>query len=179
VEAENRNLQAEVRSLRGTIRGQEAQLKQLEAYAEEIRALQTELQETRRKLAAEQEQKHELMEAQARSQQDSNLEFALPSAGEMTPMAMVQLQHAAQRIRELEDLVVVMEERIQELKEALALQLQDFESERSFLFAEAERHRKAVDAASALLSRLKQKHEEELQMLRMDLEEKTAVILLA
>eukprot|EP00045_Choanoeca_perplexa_P013291 m.150135 g.150135 ORF g.150135 m.150135 type:complete len:1342 (-) comp16308_c0_seq2:50-4075(-) len=166
VEAENKVLSAEMQQLRQTMKAKDNQLKQLEQYAEDVASLQKELKDARQQLAQQREAHEEALEA-VRSTPPIDTALAQEIARDDAEAAMM----AAQQISTLEGLLRHQQERVEELKQALARQTEDALQQESFLQNEVARYSNAAVTAAESLQQLKQAYETEIELLKMDKED--------
>eukprot|EP00730_Choanoeca_flexa_P004538 TRINITY_DN11725_c0_g2_i3.p1 TRINITY_DN11725_c0_g2~~TRINITY_DN11725_c0_g2_i3.p1 ORF type:complete len:1364 (+),score=452.54 TRINITY_DN11725_c0_g2_i3:135-4226(+) len=171
VEAENKALTQEMGKLRQTMKAKDNQLRQLEQYAEDVASLQQELKEARAQLETERQQHQEELDS-VRATPPIDDDLAQEIARDDAEAAMM----AAQRISDLEDVVHHQQERIEELKRALAQQIEDAMNEQGFLRNEVERFSNAAVTAAESLQQLKEAYETEIELLKMDMEEKDKLL---
>lgn len=166
VEAENKVLSTQLQQLNQTMKAKDNQLKQLEQYAEDVANLQQELKEARQKLTKQRQEHTEALEM-VRSTPPIDTALAQEIARDDAEAAMM----AAQQISTLEGLLQHQQERVEELKQALARQTEDALQQEVYLQNEVARYSNAAMTAAESLHQLKQAYETEIELLKMDQED--------
>ncbi|EDQ85173.1 uncharacterized protein MONBRDRAFT_12160 [Monosiga brevicollis MX1] len=161
----NRDLQAELRTLRSELRDCHGQLEQLDSYAEEVNHLQSELKAARQEITAARTSR-----ANRLYEQTSSGTVRISRRSSMLEGSALKSSRRDE-IAELDDMIEAQNERIEEMTKELDQQADDFESERTFLLNEAQRHLNSSHALEAALTRTREQYAAETEMLRMQVED--------